>query len=205
MPDPSPRGFDDVLLRARDGQRDALDALFEWFRNYLLVLATTVVRRHLRGKADAADVVQEAMLRGWSSFAEFRGTTEAEWMGWLRRILSTTLINLDRRFGSASRDTRREQSLETSVHEASERLGSLLPGPDLTASQHMRARERGVALADALSRLDPPDRQVVELRILQGLEWQEIAELTGTTGDAARMQCRRALARLAALLSRGLP
>src|SRR5262245_21801869 len=71
------------IRRAQDGDRDALDRLLARYRAYLRVLAAACIHRSVQRKADASDVVQEALLRASERFAQFRGTTENEWLAWL--------------------------------------------------------------------------------------------------------------------------
>src|SRR6516225_9597360 len=93
-----------LLRLAREGDPQALGQLFELYRNYLLLLARMEIGRRLQGKVDAADLVQETLLAAYRDFAQFRGTTEAELMSWLRRILAANLVDLVRRYYGAKRD-----------------------------------------------------------------------------------------------------
>ena len=45
----------------------------------------------LRAKLDASDIVQQTILHAHERRAQFRGQTEAEWLGWLRAILANVL------------------------------------------------------------------------------------------------------------------
>src|SRR5262245_28097254 len=100
-----------LLHRARDGEREALGALMERFRAYLTILARTQIGRRLQGKADAADLVQETFLEAHEHFGRFRGRTEAEFLAWLRSILAAVVSNHVRRYlGTQQRDARLEQA-----------------------------------------------------------------------------------------------
>src|SRR5438552_14819996 len=87
---------EELLGRARTGDRPALGRLLERYRAYLVVLARVQIGRRLQGKVDAADVVQDAFLGAYRDFPQFRGTTEPEFAGWLRQILASLLANLVR-------------------------------------------------------------------------------------------------------------
>jgi hypothetical protein len=102
--------------------------LLELYRNYLTLLARMQIGRRLQGKVDAADLVQETFLAAHRDFAQFRGTTEAELVSWLRRILAGNLIDLLRRYcGAQRRDVRLERQLVDEVDESSRALGLVLP------------------------------------------------------------------------------
>ena len=198
--DRSASGVARQIRLAREGRADALGTLLGAYRNYLRVLAATCLHRDVRGKADASDVVQEALLRAHNGFHEFRGTTEQEWIAWVRRILVNTLAELHRRFSLKRRKVGRERSIETAMDRSSLMLRNLVRAPGPSPSQRAQQRELGVVLADALAELDPDDREVVILRSLQELDWGEIAERMERSKGAVRMQWARALQQMGPLL-----
>src|SRR5262249_29813911 len=77
-----------LLSLARQGHRDALGLLLQLYDGYLALLARLQIGRRLRGKVDAADLVQETFLEAHRHFARFQGPTEAELVAWLRQILA---------------------------------------------------------------------------------------------------------------------
>src|SRR5690349_9736079 len=97
-----------LLSRARSGDVDALGYLFDLYRNYLRLLARSLIGREFRGRLDHSDVVQETFLNAHQAFAEFRGNSEAELLTWLRTILARDLARLMRRHRRQRRDVRRE-------------------------------------------------------------------------------------------------
>src|SRR5437016_7044570 len=86
----------DLLARARQNQPGDLDRLFALCRNYLGVIARARVESWLQAKVDASDLIQQTMLEAYRDFANFRGHTEAEWLGWLKRILAHNAANFVR-------------------------------------------------------------------------------------------------------------
>lgn len=200
--DRSAAGIARQIRLAREGRDGALGDLLGAYRNYLRILAATCLDPAVRGKADASDVVQEAMLKAHQSFPQFRGTTEQEWIAWVRRILVNTMADLHRRFALPGRRVRRERSLESSMDRSSLMLRNLVPARGPSPSQEAHTREMSVVLADALSELGADDREVLILRNLKEFGWKEIAERTGRSPDGARMQWTRALHRVGLLLQR---
>ncbi len=185
---------------AREGQAEALDSLLGGYRSYLRLLASTCVDPALRGKADASDIVQETLLKAHRSFHQFRGATELEWIAWVRTILARSLTDLHRRFGYAGREVARERSLEASLDRSSLALRQLVAAPGPSPSGDAADREMGVLLADTLDELPPDAREVVVLRSLQELDWNEVARRMGRNPDAVRKLWTRTLARLGDLL-----
>jgi len=193
-------GIAQCIRLAREGQAEALEKLLASYRNYLRLLAATSLDPEVRGKADASDVVQETLLKAHQNFPKFRGTTEQEWMTWVRQILINNLADLHRRFSLKGRKVSRERSLEASMDRSSLMLRNLVAGSDPSPSQGAEQRELSVLLADTLAELEPEDREVVILRNLQELDWNEISRRTGRSPDAARMLWTRALQRVGGLL-----
>src|SRR5262245_238218 len=114
----------ELLLRAaRAGDTAALGRLLELYRRYLGLLARVQIGQRLQGKVDAEDVVQETYLQAHRNFANFRGTSEAELIGWLRQILVAQLATLLRRYlGTQGRDVRLEQEIASEIDRSSSTL-----------------------------------------------------------------------------------
>ena len=92
---------------------DASDpAIVAQYEPYLRMLARTHMRRSYQAKIGASDMVQQAMMQAVQGLDGFRGSTEAEFRGWLRQILARHLCHLDRDLHRDKRDIRREQSME---------------------------------------------------------------------------------------------
>src|SRR5712692_11140967 len=122
-PDP-----EQLLGAARAGDGAALGRLLELYRSYLATLARLQIGRRLQGKVDAADLVQETFLEAHRNWKRFRGTSEGELLGWLRRILAARIVDVMRRYlGSKGRDVRLERELAAELERSSRNLdGGLL-------------------------------------------------------------------------------
>jgi RNA polymerase sigma-70 factor (ECF subfamily) len=196
----SEAGIARCIRLAREGQKDALDELLEAHRNYLRVLAASCLHHEMRGKADPSDVVQETLLKVHQNFRHFRGTTELEWMSWLRKILVNQLTDFQKGLRRERRNVAREQPLESRVDRSSTMLRKLGPAPGPSPSQEAQSREAAALVADAIAELEPDDRDVVILRNLHQLDWNEVGARTGRSPDAARMLWARAMQRVGGLL-----
>ncbi len=205
MIDDSSASVSECIRRARAGGSEALGELLKAYRNYLRLIAVTSLDRNVQGKADASDLVQETLLKAHQNFPKFRGTTEQEWITWIRQILVNNLADLRRRYSLQGRRVERERSLESQADRSSQMLRELVEAQGRSPSQSAQRRERGVILADALADLAPEDREVLVLRNLRELEWKEIAALTGRSPDAARMLWTRALVRVGRILKERMP
>jgi RNA polymerase sigma-70 factor (ECF subfamily) len=186
-----------LLPLARTGDPLALGQLLELYRSYLGLLARLQIGRRLRGKADPADLVQETFLAAHEHWERFRGTTEAELLAWLRRILAAKTADLMRSFlGSQRRDVRLERDLAAELDQSSQILDNGLLARQDSPSQQASRREQGVILAAALDRLPEDYREVLILRHLEGLSFPEVGERMGRSTDAVKKLWTRALDRL---------
>jgi RNA polymerase sigma-70 factor (ECF subfamily) len=199
MPSNPPPGPDpeQLLQLAGGGDGAALGRLLELYRNYLGLLARLQIGRQLQGKVDDSDLVQETFLKAHREFAEFRGSSEAEFAAWLRQILAFNLANMVRHYlGTRRRDVRLERNMVNELEESSLALGRGLPAPGSSPSQRACRREQAVLLADALGQLAPDYREVIILRHLQGLPLADVAGRMGRTLDSVRKLWTRALVQL---------
>src|SRR5262249_49291441 len=154
---------------------------------YLDLLARVEIGRRLRKKVDASDVVQEAFLEAHRNFGSFRGTSEAEFVSWLRSILAARVANLVRHFvGTQARDAHREERLEGARDQSSRAIDGGFLGLQTTPSQQVVRREQGVLLAAALARLPEEYREVVILRHLEELPFPEVARRMERTVDSVQ-------------------
>ncbi|HEX7380146.1 MAG TPA: sigma-70 family RNA polymerase sigma factor [Pirellulales bacterium] len=186
-----------LLALARGGDCAALGRLLNLYGGYLSLLARLQIGRRLQGKVDAADLVQDTFLEAHRHFGQFRGTTEAELVCWLRQILAGLLANLVRRFcGTKRRDVRLERELAQELDHSSRALDQSLIAPQSTPSQQAARREQAVLLADALQRLPDDYREVIILRHLEGLSFAEISRRMGRSVDSVKNLWARALAQL---------
>ncbi|RUL88409.1 sigma-70 family RNA polymerase sigma factor [Tautonia sociabilis] len=194
-PEPDPRLV--LLVRARNGDVEALGRLLERYRDDLMLLSRFQVGARLRGKVDPADLVQETFLEAHRDFEQFRGTTEKEFAAWLRRILAANLANVIRHyFGTQRRDMNLERELIDSFSELSRVSDRGLMAQQETPSQHASRREQAVILAEALRDLSEDYREVIVLRHLEGMSFPEISKRMGRTEDSVKKLWARALARL---------
>ena len=186
-----------LLGLARGGDEVALGRLLESYSNYLTLLARVQIGRRIQGKVDAGDVVQEVFLEVHRQFEHFRGTTEAEFVAWLRKILAGQLaLTLRRYLGTKGRDVNLERELGAQLDQSSQAMDGGFVASTSTPSQHVSKREQAVLLADALGKLPPDYREVIVLRHLEALPFAEVAGRMGRSEDSVQKLWVRALANL---------
>lgn len=190
------------IQAARRGEKACLGQLLEAYRSYLRLLATTMIDGRLRAKISASDLVQETMLGAYRDFAQFRGSTERQLLGWLRQILINRLHTyVQQHVLAAKRDVRREISLEEiqlalARSTANLEVGLSLKGREPSPSSNAIRQENAVRLADHLAHMPPEYREVIVLRNLKGLTFGEVAEQMNRSAGAVRMLWLRAVRQL---------
>ncbi len=171
------------------------------YRDYLLTLARLQLGMQWQGKLDASDIVQQTILRAHAGIDQFRGQTEAEWLGWLRTILAHVLCSVAREFETAARDVTRELSLEAELEQSSTRLERILAVDQSSPSHAAMRTEDLIRLTQALVRLPEDERRAVELHHLKGMTVADVASEIGRTRPAAVGLLFRAMKRLRRIMS----
>jgi RNA polymerase sigma-70 factor (ECF subfamily) len=191
-----------LISKARAGSKSCLGRLLEEYRDYLALLAETQIEKRLRRRVSPSDVVQETMLRAHKNFAQFRGASEQELLSWLRQILVNNLAKfVEQHMLAARRDVRREVSLErlgAALEQSTIRLAALVPDADKSPSVSAQQREEAVILANRLAQLPADYREVLVLRNLQRLAFEEVASRMNRSVGATRMLWLRAIEKLRA-------
>jgi RNA polymerase sigma-70 factor, ECF subfamily len=193
---PSDPILDLLLAQARAGDKAALGRLLELYRNYLRLMARSLIHQPLQVRLDASDLVQETFLKAYREFRQFVGSGERELVAWLRQILVRTLSNQAKHHRARGRDQRRQESLDVLLDRASLAIQEQLADSTASPSVHAVHREQAVLLADALSRLPVEYREVFILRNMEQVPVAEIATRMGRTPNAVRKLWTRAMVAL---------
>ncbi len=145
--------------------------------------------RLVNSPEDAADVVQDTFLSAYQSLHTFKG--DAEFFTWLYRIAFNTAISLKRK-------KRPSVSLESHTRET-----GLDPDDESDYVKPNSAIERSEderQLHDAIARLSPEHRDALVLKDLEGMKYEEIAEVLGVPIGTIRSRLHRARLELRDLL-----
>jgi len=191
---------DQLIAQARGGDPVALGRLLELYRNYLRLVARSLIGVALRVKLEPSDLVQETFLKAHRDFSDFAGQSEVELLAWLRRILARSLADQVKHHRRKGRDHRREESLDLLLEQSSLTVQNALANHGSSPSERVSRREQAVLLADAVSNLPADYREVFILRTLEHVPFDQIAVQMSRSVGAVRMLWARALERLDRLM-----
>ncbi|MEJ2678128.1 MAG: RNA polymerase sigma factor [Gemmatimonadota bacterium] len=169
-------GNGELVEQARGGDREALNTLLSLY----LADVFDVTFRVLGERDEAEDAVQEAFINAVRGLPRFRG--DASFRTWLLRIALNTARSALRRKG------RKRESTLTAVSD----LAGDGPDPAEAAIQVTESERVHTLLAE----LPEKQRLAVTMRVFQGLSHREIAEVTGSTEGAVRVNYHLGIKRL---------
>ena len=135
---------------------------------------------------DAQDVVQEAYLRAFRHFSDFRGGNAR---AWLLKIVRNTCFSWLR----VNRPLRDAAEFDENLFAPD--VSSL--NPEEVVLQNIS----GTVVRDALQKLPENFREVIILRELEGLSYREIADITGMPAGTVMSSLSRARGRLRQVLT----
>lgn len=179
-------GDAELVSRAQQGDRDALDALLR--RHYGRVL--TICRRLAGNEADAADAAQEALIAISRGLSRFDG--RSRFTTWAHRVTTNACLDEMRRRG------RRPVPFEAETGPLAEQPGR----PSAPADRPGQVGDR-LDIDAALARLPLEFRAPIVLRDLCDLTYTEIADTLGIRPGTVRSRISRGRAALAPLLAPG--
>ena len=152
---------EDLVARARKGDREAFGELVRRYEKKVFALT----RRMCPGPEDAEEAAQEAFLAAWQGLPSFRG--EAGFGTWLYRLTSNACVDLLRKSGRAPAGL--------SLDDGERPLN--LPDPRPSPQEEAERAELRERIEAGLRRLPPERREVLILREIHQLRYEEIAKI----------------------------
>jgi RNA polymerase sigma-70 factor (ECF subfamily) len=158
----------------------------------------------LRGRVDAADVLQDAFVEASAHRGDYFRSPAVPLFLWLRGVVTNKLLEAHRHhLGTHMRDAKRELPLDAPP-KADETSAALFAHLTAGLTRPSVAAARGEVrsrLAEALAGMDATDREVLAMRHFEQLSNAEAAQVLGIQERAAAKRYLRALGRLKEILS----
>ncbi len=169
----------ELVRRAQAGRTQAFGRLVERHQHYIYSAV-----RHLVGNVDLAeDIAQDVFLKAYAALDGFRG--DARFTTWLYGIMLNCVRSHWRRAGRAkflSVDNTGEEEADRYELE-SERAGPL---------EHAVREEHVRRVRKAIAELEPSFREIIVLRDIQGLTYEELAEALELPAGTVKSRLYRA-------------
>ncbi|MCO1334932.1 RNA polymerase sigma factor RpoE [Microbulbifer sp. OS29] len=170
----------ELVERVQKGDKRAFDLLVLKYQHKI----TAVVSRFIKDHSEVQDVTQEAFIKAYRALTNFRG--ESAFYTWMYRIAINTAKN-----HLVSR-SRRPPSSDVDLEDAEFYSGADLLRDNETPENQMFRDQLESAVHRAIRALPEDLRSAVTLRELEGLSYEEIAEVMGCPVGTVRSRIFRA-------------
>lgn len=178
-----------MVFRRRAGFRLDADALAALYEAHATRMTGYFVRR-LGDPATAVDLMADTFARAFAARRGFAGATEDEALGWLYGIA----VNVLRRYlrdGSIEQRALQRWSIERRT----------LDDEDVAAAWEVASTDQlDDRLASAIARLSLEQQEAIRLRIVEELDYEDIATRLGVTETTVRARVSRGLRQLRSAL-----
>ena len=192
--EPVSRSEEDFLLvRAfQGGDKEAFDRLVLKHNDRLFNLCY----RYLGDYEEANDSAQDAFIKAYSGLKRFR--FDSAFSTWLYRIAVNTCKNKIQ--SSEFRQRKKRVSLGEGANPESEGPGMDVQNGSVSPDHQLEEKERKKMILGALDRLPPEHKEMITLRDIEGLSYEEIVEVTGLNPGTVKSRLSRARLDLASKL-----
>jgi RNA polymerase sigma-70 factor (ECF subfamily) len=193
---------EELLRRTADGDAEARNLLLARHQGRLRQMVAVRLDHRLAARVDPSDAVQEVLVEADRRLADYLRERPLPFYPWLRQLATERLLDLHRRHLHAQRrSVRREEPGRLALpEESAEVLADRLAGSTTNPSEHLLRQEARQRVRAALEQLSERDREVLELRHLEGLSVAETAAALGVAPGTVKTRHLRALTRLRRLL-----
>ncbi len=167
-----------LITECRKGRTDAFGELVARHQDRLF----NTVLRLVDNAEDARDVVQEAFLHAYQSLHTFKG--DSLFFTWLYRIAFNTAIS-----------SRRKKRIVLSIQPAGDdgnAIDPLDPAESNRPGHALEMAEEERQVHAALARLSPEHRAVLVMKDMEGMKYEDMAEILGVPIGTIRSRLHRA-------------
>jgi RNA polymerase sigma-70 factor (ECF subfamily) len=191
-----------LLARAAAGDPSAVGRLLDRHRDQLRAFVAARLDPAVRARVDASDVVQDALADAARRLPDYLVRRPMPFHLWVLKSAYERTLQARRTHRAGRRDVAREES---PLDASSLALAESLVAPGQTPSAAVQVREGAQRVCRALDDLSEDDREILVMRLVDRLPYEEVAVLFEIESQTARRRFGRALIRLRkALVAHGL-
>ena len=169
-----------LVERVQQGDKNAFNLLVQKYQNKVMSL----VSRYVRNQADVGDVAQEAFIKAYRALPNFRG--ESAFYTWLYRIAVNTAKN------HLVAQGRRAPANDIDAEDAEYYDGSDALKEFASPERLMMSEEIQKVIFDTLDTLPEELKMAISLRELDGMSYEEIANVMECPVGTVRSRIFRA-------------
>lgn len=177
-----------LVRRAQKGDTAAFEQLVELHSAGIYSIALRMVGN----PSDAEDLAQEAFLRIWRGLDSFN--MDSKFSTWAYRLTTNVCIDFlrkEKKTNTVSLFTEDDEGEESELPIADERY---------SPERQLDRDELRSCVSTAMEQLDPQYRQILTMRELGGMSYDEIAEKTGLKSGTVKSRISRAREQMRKLL-----
>ncbi|MBN1945211.1 MAG: sigma-70 family RNA polymerase sigma factor [Bradymonadales bacterium] len=180
-----------LVKRVKNGDKEAFRILVERYQKKVFSIAYGMVHN----REDAMDLTQDAFLKAYHNLEQFEGSSS--FYTWLYRIAINVSIDMIRRSGKHVLVDYDDRLLRDTEHAE----GGLMPSTLGVDPQRTYGRKELLEQIDrALADLSPIHKEAILLREVEGLSYQEMAEVMGVSKGTVMSRLHHARRNLQARL-----
>ena len=171
---------DQLVARAQKGDQRAFELLVRKYQYKIIQLVSRLV-----GDADAPDVAQETFIKAWRALKGFQGNSQ--FYTWLYRIGINTAKNHRVSLGRRPAGQDNIEIADAELYGHTEQISDVDTPEALLLSEEIKEKVAGV-----IAKLPEDLKQAITLRELEGLSYEEIAEVMNCPIGTVRSRIFRA-------------
>ena len=177
-----------IIRRVQDGDPNAFELLVTAYEKNVYNVALQMTGN----REDAQDMTQEAFIKAYNSLSGFRG--DSRFSSWLYRIVSNVCLDYKRK------QSRRPASSLTVEDDEGEEQQLDVADESQSPEALLERKLTREAVRKGLRQLPDEQRQILLLREIQGLSYEEIGEVMDLEAGTVKSRIFRARKKLCALL-----
>lgn len=177
----------DFIKKCKKGNREAFNRLFEIYQSQVVNIAYSM----LSDREDAYDAAQEVFVRVYKNIGSFK--EESSFNTWLYRIITNVCFDILRK--------RQKTSKVISISNMMGEDNDIdIPDDSPTPEENIELTERQRAVKDAISQLREEYRVVITMCDIEGMSYDDIAEMLGIPKGTVKSRINRARSSLKKIL-----